>query len=288
MKTYFQYVLMLLSFINTVLLSMLLYFLFAPMGGQAYPGQENNPLLAIYYFLIIIVFTVVMLLLLRHRKERFLKGFYFVAIGFILFLIFSVIFSYIIPGTFAYYVPLILALLIGITVPYYMYKKQNWMVINLVGIIVSGGSAAVLGTNIGIVPLVIFLIILIFYDLYAVKFSKHMITLAEGTVKSGVPALFIFPESDKVNINELKRDGERDAMFMGFGDAAIPSMLIVAVMYNYDLTATLLTVLGTFAGLIILIAFLRYGKSLPGLPFLNSGALLGLLLYLILNGIIRI
>jgi len=288
MRTLNQYILMLSSFINTVLLAMVLYFFFAPMGGQAYPGQENNPLLAIYYFLIIIIFTLVMLFLLRRRKEHFLKGFYFVAIGLILFLIFSVVLSYIIPGILAYYLPTIFALIIGIFVPIYMYKKQNWMVTNIVGIIVAGGSAAVLGTNIGIIPVVLFLVILIFYDLYAVKFSKHMITLAEGTVKSGLPALFIFPDSDAINVNEIKKDGERSTMFMGFGDAAIPSILIVSVMYNYNLTATFFTLAGTFIGLFILFIFLRYGKPLPGLPFLNTGALLGLLIYLISSGIIKI
>ncbi len=286
MRTIPQYLLMFFSFIDTVLLAMVLYFFFAPIGGQAYGSQENNPLIAIYYFIIIIIFTLIMLVLLKHKKEHFLKGFYFFAIGLILFLIFSVIFSYIIPGVLGYYLPSILGLAIGIFLPYYLYKKQNWLAMNVVGIIVAGGSAAVLGTNIGIIPVVIFLIILIFYDLYAVKFSKHMITLAEGTVKSGLPALFIFPDSDTVNVKEIGKDGERMAMFMGYGDAAVPSILIVSVMYNYNILGTVLTLLGTLTGLIVLFIFLRQGKPLPGLPFLNTGALLGFLIFLFIARII--
>lgn len=282
MRTYLQYVLMFISFLNTVLFAMLLYFFFAPIGGQAYQGQENNPLLAIYYFAIIIVFTIIMLILLRKNRVHFIKGFYFVVIGLVLFLIFSVLLSYFIPGILGYYLPTIIGILIGVIVPLYLYKKPNWLLNNIVGIIVGGGSAAVLGTNIGIVPVVLFLIILIFYDLYAVKFSKHMVTLAEGTVKAGLPALFIFPEDNTTFVKEIEKDGERAAMFMGFGDAAVPSILIVSVMYNFNLIATILVLSGTIIGLFILFIFLRYGKPLPGLPFLNTGALLGLLAYFLI------
>ncbi|MGC8686086.1 MAG: presenilin family intramembrane aspartyl protease PSH [Thermoplasmata archaeon] len=286
MRTITQYILMFLSFLNTVLLSMVLYFFFAPMGGQAYGSQTNNPLIAVYYFVIIIIFTIIMLFLMRHRKEHFLKGFYFIAIGLILFLIFSVLFSYVIPGILGYYLPSILGLVIGFLLPLYLYKRPNWITTNIVGIIVAGGSAAVLGTNIGILPVVVFLIILIFYDLYAVKFSKHMVTLAEGTVKSGLPALFVFPDSDTVDVKEIKMDGERTAMFMGYGDAAIPSILIVSVMYNYNMSATLFTFFGALIAILVLFIFLRQGKPLPGLPFLNTGALLGLFMYLLVNGIV--
>ncbi|MEM4100457.1 MAG: presenilin family intramembrane aspartyl protease, partial [Thermoplasmata archaeon] len=124
--------------------------------------------------------------------------------------------------------------------------------------------------------------ILIFYDIFAVLISKHMVTLAEGTIKTGLPALFIFPEEEKIYVKEIYENGKKNAFFMGFGDAAIPSMLVVSSLINYSFISTIFTFLGLVISLFILFHFLGKNRPLPGLPFLNTGALVGFFISLLI------
>jgi len=261
-----------LTYLNVILLSFILAILFYPVSYGSLGNQTNNPGMAIYYFLIIIAFTLLMLFLMRKRLEILLKLIYFSVVGLIIFLIASIILSYILYDA---NIILLISILIGIIVPIYLWKWPGWISIDLVGLVVSAGAAAIIGTSLGIIPIILLLIILIFYDLFAVKISRHMISLAEGTVKSGIPAIFIFPEEDKGVIKEIYEDGRKSAIFMGFGDAAIPSTLLVSTLVNYNIISTTLTFLGIIAGLLILFYFMGKGKPLPGLPFLNTGALIG-------------
>lgn len=80
---------------------------------------------------------------------------------------------------------------------------------------------------------------------------------------------------------------ERSAFFMGVGDTVIPGILTVsASIYlpafdSFILTANLWVALGTIIGgllgYLVLLRFVMRGKPQAGLPFLNSGAILGYL-----------
>jgi len=79
-------------------------------------------------------------------------------------------------------------------------------------------------------------------------------------------------------------------MFMGLGDIIIPGILVVSAFVSLDgraaavlgiggnLIVSLVTLLGTLAGFVVLMRFVMRGNPQAGLPLLNSGAILGYVL----------
>jgi presenilin-like A22 family membrane protease len=90
--------------------------------------------------------------------------------------------------------------------------------------------------------------------------------------------LFIFPDSLKYSFikDGFKIGGDNGVRIMGFGDAAIPAILVASVCSFVGIGAPLYgVIIGTFLGGIVLACVMMLGKPLPGLPFLNIGAVLG-------------
>ena len=80
-----------------------------------------------------------------------------------------------------------------------------------------------------------------------------------------------------------KKKGDRGAYFLGMGDAIIPSILVISASWSYppgDILGLNLpalgAMLGTYAGFILLMTTSR-DRPQAGLPFLNSGSILGFL-----------
>ncbi|UTF53091.1 presenilin family intramembrane aspartyl protease PSH [Natronosalvus rutilus] len=95
------------------------------------------------------------------------------------------------------------------------------------------------------------------------------------------------PEQTEPELDDAS-EGVRDALFIGLGDAVIPTILIASAASFLEvgsLDVPLITlnapalggVLGTLAGLLVLMAMVLRGRPHAGLPLLNSGAIGGYL-----------
>ncbi|ELY42359.1 presenilin family intramembrane aspartyl protease PSH [Natronorubrum sulfidifaciens] len=89
---------------------------------------------------------------------------------------------------------------------------------------------------------------------------------------------------------------ERDALFIGLGDAVIPTILVASAAYFLDVGTisvpgialnlpALGAIIGTIAGLLVLMHMVLKGKPHAGLPLLNGGAIGGYLLGAIASGL---
>lgn len=89
---------------------------------------------------------------------------------------------------------------------------------------------------------------------------------------------------------------ERDALFIGLGDAVIPTILVASAAYFLDTTAlavpgivlnvpALGAIVGTIAGLLVLMHMVLQGRPHAGLPLLNGGAIGGYLLGALASGV---
>ncbi len=91
--------------------------------------------------------------------------------------------------------------------------------------------------------------------------------------------------------------GERDALFIGLGDAVIPSVLVASAAFFIDtgptvsilgINATLpaaTAMLGTLLGLSVLLWLVSKGRAHAGLPLLNGGTIAGYLIGALLSGL---
>ncbi len=105
-----------------------------------------------------------------------------------------------------------------------MYAYPEWYVIDILGILISGGAAAIFGISLTILPVIILLALLAVYDAVSVYRTKHMVDLAESVINMKTPPiLVVVPKSldysyikEGVEIKEKKED-RGGAYIMGMG-----------------------------------------------------------------------
>lgn len=252
------------------------------------PSSPANPFI---YIFLVIVLTAIILLLIKYRRQRIIQAiFYFSIFVTMLYVFLPIFLLFDSEGIIALAVSLALAG--GLL--YLLAKSGEWYIIDAIGLIIGVGVTAILGMSLSVLPVMILLIIMAVYDAISVYKTKHMITLAEGVAPLRLPVLFVVPNEKGFTMENVEKHGvvkkegrDREAFFMGVGDAVIPGLLVVsASLYLPDAAAPLMTAnlwaaagatIGGLVGYLVLFRFVMRGKPQAGLPFLNSGAILGYL-----------
>ena len=245
------------------------------------------------FLVILLVFTGFLLLLIKFGLKKIIVLVIAVSIFFSFGYIFSaIVYSAIGPTDVA--VLLVLALSICATV--LLYKFPEWYVIDTLGVLIAAGVASIFGVSLEIVPVVILLVLLAVYDAISVYKTKHMITLAEGVIDLKTPILFVIPKRRdysfiREGIGKLEEGGERAAFIMGMGDLIMPSILVVSAnvflkgyrVLGFVNLPALGAIIGSLAGLVVLLYFVSSGRPQAGLPPLNGGTIIGFALGLMLS-----
>ena len=171
----------------------------------------------------------------------------------------------------------------------------EWYVIDILGILIAAGAASIFGISLDIIPVIILLVILAVYDAISVYKTKHMITLAEGVMEMKTPILFVIPKNTTYSyirdgIGKIG-EGERGAFILGMGDLIMPSILVVSANVFITAGTSLFVnipafgaIIGSLAGLIVVLWFVNKGKPQAGLPPINSGAIIGFLIGCAVSG----
>jgi presenilin-like A22 family membrane protease len=262
---------------------------------KAFSNPESilNP---VYYLFLIIAFTFFLLVIIKLGQRWIIQAILAIVLIFTLYFVYeTALFSVI---NYAWIIAV--ALTSGTTFIIFYYPE--WYVIDAVGVLVGAGAAAIFGISLTIVPVLILLILLAIYDFISVYETKHMISLAEGVIDMKVPVLFVLPRhrqyshakwiKDSSAIDSEKKLEKREAYFMGLGDAVIPTTLVISA--NFFLTAPLIgfanipalgAIIGILIGYVGLMVLVTKGKPHAGLPFLNTGAIVGFLIGCIIVGI---
>lgn len=253
----------------TQVIAVLLAAPFAASGIKAFQDPESmwN---TVYFIILIIGFTALILLVLKFGGDKLVQFIMLAAVAVTMYYVMAVLLPY---G----YVPIVIT--IALTVLLYIYPE--WYILDATGLVIGGGAAAMFGISLDILPVILLMILLAIYDAISVYKTKHMVSLAESIVDMRLPILFVLPR--KRNFSIVKNSDMGEAFFMGLGDAIIPSMLVVSAFVNYTSAAPALgAALGTLAGYAVLSRIAGRGKPHAGLPFLNSGAIIGFVIGLAL------
>lgn len=237
------------------------------------PTAISNPFA---YMLLILVFTGLLLLAIRLKKGKVVGGFIFLAIAVS---IYYVIVAFISP---------LLALVPTLAIMLLLRFYPEWYIIDAFGILVCAGISSLFGVSMTILPALLLLVVLAVYDAISVYKTRHMVSLAEGVIKIKAPLLFIVPKSRDYSfrkdqtISTPSGSKERGAFFLGLGDAVIPTILVVSASWSFPSLGQGLNLpvigamLGTYLGFLILMTTSR-DRPQAGLPFLNTGVILGFL-----------
>jgi len=248
------------------------------------PTSLENPVI---FILILLVFTGFLLLLIKYDMKKVIAA----VIGLSLFFTFAYIFAALVYAVMgASDSANIAVLVLSILATALLYKYPEWYVIDALGILIGAGIASIFGISLDVLPVVILLVLLAVYDAISVYKTKHMITLAEGVIDLKTPILFVIPKRRdysfiKEGIGKLGDGGERSAFIIGMGDMIMPSILVVSAnvfLQGWRLGGiinlpALGAIIGSLAGLFVLLHFVMSGKPQAGLPPLNGGTILGFL-----------
>ena len=253
----------------TQVIAVLLAAPFAASGIKAFQDPESMWNM-VYFIILIIGFTALILLVLKFGGDKLVHFIMLAAVAVTMYYVMAVLLPY---G----YVPIVIT--IALTVFLYIYPE--WYILDATGLVIGGGAAAIFGISLSIISVILLMILLAIYDAISVYKTKHMVSLAESIVDMRLPILFVLPR--KRNFSIVKNSDMGEAFFMGLGDAIIPSMLVVSAFVNYTSAAPALgAALGTLAGYAVLSRIAGRGKPHAGLPFLNSGAIIGFVIGLAL------
>lgn len=279
---------MALFIVAVQVIALLLASPFEMANVRAFDNPESifNPL---YYIVLILVFTGFLLLVIRLGRRWILQVIMGVVIISTLYFVYSTLLVSITD------IGWLIAVAATAMTAFLLFYFPEWYVIDLVGILIGAGAAAIFGISLAILPTLILLIALAVYDFVSVYETKHMISLAEGVVDLNLPVLFVLPRNRGYSHIQWTRQAstsqpeekleKREAFFMGLGDAVIPTVLVISA--NAFLGGPTLAfinipafgaIVGTLAGYVALMVLVLKGKPQAGLPFLNTGAIIGFLM----------
>jgi len=253
------------------------------------PSSVLNPLI---FIVILLAFTAVLLVLLKYRYKKMIEAIIAISIFFTFVYIFSSLATLFTSNEIvAVVVPLVLSgLAIGILILF-----PEWYVIDTLGILIAAGAASIFGISLYIPYVILLLVLLAIYDAISVYKTRHMITLAEGVMEMKTPILFVIPKKTTYSyirdgIGKIG-EGERGAFIMGMGDLIMPAILVVSAnmfikpgVLQFINIPALGTIIGSLAGLVVLLWFVNKGKPQAGLPPLNGGAIIGFLIGCAISG----
>jgi len=172
-----------------------------------------------------------------------------------------------------------------------MGKAKIRMFRNAGAVLSSAGVGSVFGYSLGLIPSIVFAILLSIYDYIAVFKTKHMVRFAERftsydlafTIAAGPkPSAEKMKKLKKLPFEERVRRMERTEL--GTGDLVVPVMLSVSVYPFLGLVGSLSVVLcSTIALYLIMRLMMKKKQILPALPPLVTGAFIGMLIAALLS-----
>jgi len=270
-----------------LIVQVLALFLSTPMevsGMQAFedPTQVSN---SIYYIIMILAFTLFVLLAIKKNMKWVISFTIYLAIISTIYYVVLALFV-LIPSLSEF--ASIASVVLSIVITVLLYKYPEWYVVDIVGVCIAAGVSALIGISLSVVPVIVLLVLLAIYDAISVYKTKHMVDMAEGIMDLKLPIMFVIPKHLKYSFlkEDFKKGEKHEAFFMGLGDAVMPTLLVVSanVFMTSNFYPVLGAILGTLIGHAVLSIQVMKGNPQAGLPFLNSGVILGFLAGVLISG----
>jgi presenilin-like A22 family membrane protease len=250
----------------------------------------------LYLLLGVGIGTALVLLLIRFKVFSLWKIWFLVAVWFST----TIALGVIIPTTIA----LLLCLILAVWKVYW----PNPVIHNLTEVFMYAGLAVLLVPLFSLLWIIVVLLIISAYDIIAVWYSKHMVTMAKAQTESKLFAGLYIPKDKAAPLTPPKAAGaskdaakatvaassssasvapsaSNSAAILGGGDIAFPLLFSGVVMEWLisnntpkigALYETLIISLTTTIALALLFAYAKKDKFYPAMPFLSAGAFVGL------------
>jgi len=247
-----------------------------PLGIERPPIGETTSFM--YVLAAILIGTVLFFFIVKWKKRVLWKVWFYLAVMLCLTIALA---PFISPMT-AWISALILA--------YFKVFRPQMILHNATELLIYGGLAAIFVPVMNLLSVIILLVLISIYDMFAVWYSKHMIKLAKFQTESKVFAGLLIPYK-KVQMGKKCKGGKKakvNIAILGGGDIGFPLIFAGVVMKGMLLQnpalgffKTLLIPVAASIALLLLFLNSRKGRFYPAMPFLTVGCLVGWVLTLI-------
>ncbi|MBU4308608.1 MAG: hypothetical protein KJ566_02345 [Nanoarchaeota archaeon] len=184
----------------------------------------------------------------------------------------------------------IIATLVAIPLAYFKIYKRSFVVHNVTELLVYPGIACVFVPILNIWTIIILLVLISVYDMWAVWKSGIMQKMAKYQIdKLKLFSGFFVPYISKTmrqKIKNLKQSKSKSKLkkikvnvaILGGGDVVFPIITSGVVLKFWELGPALLVIAGAFLGLLSLFLFSEKKKFYPAMPFITAGIFLGMII----------
>lgn len=238
-------------------------------SGEAIPIFENPEEISNSFFLIfyILIMTAVILLIIRF-KVFLLSVIEAIAIFFTSAILFELLFPYAV-GVIS------VGIILGFIITAWKVLRPSLTSQNIALVFSVSGAGAIIGASFGIIPVLVFILLLSIYDFISVFFTKHMVYMAKALTKKPMAFTAAFPTKTKKYQHIFQ---------LGGGDLVIPLVLSVSVLNSFGFWSMIYCIAGSLTALLLLFSLVvkRPGRPLPALPPIAAGGAIGFVISLLI------
>jgi len=256
-----------------------------PYGMEPPEIQEEREYSSILISIIVAFVIAISLffILTRFRSEIIMRIWFFIIIVLGLGIFLNIFLGEFNHGSF-------IALGIGAVVAYIKVFRRNILVHNLTELFIYPSIAAVFVPILNINTIIILLIIISFYDMWAVWKSKVMQKMAKFQMdKVKIFSGFFVPyltKSQKKKLKKTKKSKSKSkkqtikarVAILGGGDIIFPIIASGVMLRTLGLIPAIIVIFGALLGLSYLLFVAKKQHFYPAMPFITTGILIGIAL----------
>jgi len=252
-----------------------------PYGFQ--PDENDKP--GIFSIIISFVLAVSLILFIMKYKWKFLiRIFFFFVITFALAIsINALLKNWVLSSA-------IIAIVLAVILSFLKIFKPHYILHNFTELLIYPGIAPMFVVLFNWKTVIIMLILISIYDMWAVWHSGIMQKMAKFQVEEvGIFGGFFIPYLTKkvrAQIALLKKSKSKknkklkiSLAMLGGGDIIFPIITAGVFLREFDIFASMAIIFGAFLGLLFLFMISQKKKFYPAMPFITAGIFLGLLVW---------
>ena len=243
------------------------------LGGVEVERPDIEPSKGVWLIVAaIIIGTVLLLMIIKMQHDVLWRLWFFLAVGICL----TIAFGAFIANTAAF--------VFGFFLAYFKVFRPSIIIQNFTELFVYGGLAAIFVPVLNKSSVILLLVFISLYDMYAVWKSKHMIKLAKFQTKARIFAGMLVPYN-MPKIRPTKAKGKKAAKklkkikiktaILGGGDVGFPLLFAGVMMKEIGLLKAMIIPVFVTAALLMLLFTGKKDRFYPAMPYLSLGCLAG-------------
>ena len=258
-----------------------------PFGTD--PPEDISPKTSLLSIIIAIFIAVsLMFILMKYKAELFLRLWFFFVVTLALAITIN-------AALLHFFIPPYISLIIALPFSFLKIFKRNIIIHNITELLIYPGIAAIFVPLLNVWTIILLLILISVYDMYAVWHSGIMQKMAKYQIQQlRIFSGFFVPylgkkESELVkkfkNSNSKSMKNKKikvSVAILGGGDVVFPIILAGVVLRALGPIQALIISIGATLALALLFYYSEKGKFYPAMPFISTGCFIALVVaYLI-------